>query len=72
LKFISILIKLFGLVSGLTNYEVLAKSGKVGLIFENLCLNEIRKAVSLTAHFPEIHFWRFICRSGLFEKNATT
>lgn len=48
----------FGLVSGLTNYEVLAKSGKVGLVFENLCLNEIRKAVSLTAHFPEIHFWR--------------
>jgi len=23
-----------------------------------LCLNEIRKAVALTAHFPEVHFWR--------------
>ncbi|MGH7597561.1 MAG: ATP-binding protein, partial [bacterium] len=48
----------FGLVSGLTNYEVLVNSGKIGPIFENFCLNEIRKAMSLSAQFPEIHFWR--------------
>lgn len=48
----------FGLVSGLTNYEVLVNSGKIGPIFENFCLSEIRKAMSLTAQFPEFHFWR--------------
>jgi predicted AAA+ superfamily ATPase len=48
----------FGLVSGLTSYEVLVNSGKIGPIFENFCLNEIRKAMSLTAQFPEFHFWR--------------
>ncbi|MGH7455579.1 MAG: DUF4143 domain-containing protein, partial [bacterium] len=37
---------------------VLVNSGKIGPIFENFCLNEIRKAMSLSAQFPEIHFWR--------------
>jgi hypothetical protein len=48
----------FELVSGLTTYEILQNSGKIGSVFENLCLNEIRKATSLTSQFPEIHFWR--------------
>ena len=47
-----------GLVSGLATYELLENSGKIGAVFENLCLNEIRKALSLTAQSPEIRFWR--------------
>jgi len=47
-----------GLVSGLATYELLENSGKIGAVFENLCLNEIRKVLSLTAQSPEIRFWR--------------
>jgi len=36
----------FGQVSGLGTFEVLETSGKIGAVFENLCFNEIRKAIT--------------------------
>jgi len=48
----------FGPVSGLGPFEVLEKSGKIGAVFENLCFNEIRKAITAGAPMANIHFWR--------------
>lgn len=48
----------FGPVSGLNTYELLEKNGKIGAVFENLCLNELRKTISVGGQFPTIHFWR--------------
>jgi len=50
----------FGLVSGLTNDQLQAASGKIGAVFENLCFNEIRKVTSLLPQSPQMHFWRTV------------
>jgi hypothetical protein len=36
----------------------LVNCGKIGPIFENVYLDETRKAMSLTAQYSEFHFWR--------------
>jgi len=48
----------FSLASGLKSYEVLKTGGKLGVVFENLCFNEIQKTISTAIPSSNILFWR--------------